>query len=106
MGQGQPPYVVTRSRDSSVHWEQAPQSEGRRLPRSRLPARRWTSAGEPSLGLLALKLQRRQAGRSLAMTTLSVIARLTSSAEAIPVGLLRTEIAALRIRFARNDNGE
>ena len=39
-----------------------------RLPRSRLPARRMTSAGEPSLGLLALKLQRRQAGRSLAMT--------------------------------------
>jgi len=38
------------------------------LPRSRLPARRMTPAGEPSLGLLALKLQRRQAGRSLAMT--------------------------------------
>jgi hypothetical protein len=27
-----------------------------------------TPAGEPSLGLLAQKLQRRQAGRSLAMT--------------------------------------
>jgi len=39
-----------------------------RLPRSRLPARRMTPAGEPSLGLLALKLQRRQAGRSRAMT--------------------------------------
>ena len=48
------------------------------LPRSRLPARRMTPAGEPSLGLLALKLppaiavrragQRRQAGRSLSMT--------------------------------------
>src|SRR4030043_747222 len=46
--------------------EQAPQS--RRLRRSRLPARRMTPAGEPSPGLLALKLQRRQAGRSLAMT--------------------------------------
>jgi len=56
--------------------EQAPQSQ--RLPRSRLPARRMTPAGEPSLGLLAQKLppaiavrragQRRQAGRSLAMT--------------------------------------
>ena len=49
-----------------------------RLPSSRLPARRMTPAGEPSLGLLALKLppaiavrragQRRQAGKSLAMT--------------------------------------
>jgi hypothetical protein len=75
-----------------------------RLPRSRLPARRTTLAGEPSLGLLALKLQRRQAGRSLAMTKsytgndlpLSVIARLTKSAEAILVGLLGIEIAMLR----------
>ena len=56
--------------------EQAPQSQG--LPRSRLPARRMTPAGEPSLVLLAQKLppaiavrragQRRQAGRLLAMT--------------------------------------
>ena len=42
--------------------------QSQRLPRSRLPARRMTPAGEPSLGLLAQKLQRRQAGRSLAMT--------------------------------------
>jgi hypothetical protein len=61
------PFVVARH-DSA----EAISAEGRGLPRSRLPARRRTSAGEPSLGLLALKLQRRQAGRSLAMTGLAM----------------------------------